>query len=353
VNITQGFADTLPNPWDQQRRDADRLTGDWTAPIPGVDTTPHDPLADMRAARKLAAAAGAKPGSTLGASSLGGDGQPSDISVWSGGSILFGDRDSMTGRQGFHLTSDGLSLGVDARVADWLTVGAGAGLGVSYSKIGEDGTRVDGHNYSGVLYADIRPGKGAFIDLIGGYGRLDFSSRRVVSAGVTAQGDRSGSEPFASVAAGWDFKPHDGLKLSPYARFDTVSGTLNAFSETGAGANNIRYDAQAFDSLKGTLGAKIEWTIATHEGIWVPRARFEAHHEFQGSDAALVNWATGGVDPDASILADPMKRDSVTFGLGFDYKRDARQFSLDYELDTDAGQETINALRAKIEFKFW
>ncbi len=347
MNVTQGFADSLPNPWDQQRRDVDRMDGDFTPSIPGVDTTQQDPLAAMRAARKAAS------GKPVAAASPMNDGQPSNVSVWTAGSIIFGDRNAMTGRQGFHLTSDGLSLGVDAKLSDWLTLGGGAGLGLSYSRIGDDGTKVDGHNYAGVLYADLRPGKGAFIDVIGGYGRLDFSSKRILGAGVAALGDRSGAEPFGSIAAGWDFKPADGLKLSPYGRFDVVSGTLNAFTETGAGVNNIRYDAQSFQSLKGTLGAKIEWTVQTHDAIWVPRARFEAHHEFQGSDAAQLNWATGGVDPDASIVADPMRRDSVTFGLGVDYKRDGREFSLDYELNTDAGQETINALRAKAAFKFW
>ena len=61
----------------------------------------------------------------------------------------------MTLRPGFRFTSDGLSAGVDARVSDELTFGAGAGVGQSYAQV-DGGSRVDGHDFVGVLYGDWR-----------------------------------------------------------------------------------------------------------------------------------------------------------------------------------------------------
>jgi uncharacterized protein YhjY with autotransporter beta-barrel domain len=357
VNLGFGFGETQANPWVQRQVDMARLWGDDSAAgygvrstldqlfgaAPGAGGAGQPTAADPAPVRAVRAA----PGGGGGVDPL-----PSNLAVWTGGSISFGQRDSITGRTGFHFTSDGLSAGVDDRLTDWLSVGVGGGFGASTSKIGDDGTQVEARDYTGVIYGSFHPARGAFVDAMAGYGRLDFSERRLAGPGLMARGDRSGDDPFVSVTAGWDLT-HDGFRFTPYGRIDSVSGRLDAFTESGAGAANLRFEDQSFSSLRGTLGAKGEWYVPTSYGTWTPRFRIEAHHEFSGADSADLNWATGGIGPNVSTTADPLAQDSFTLGLGADLKRGMGAFGIDYQFTADGVREAVHELRAKLEWKFW
>ena len=342
VNFNFGFGQDQPNLFAQRNVDSSRIVGDAAWPTPALGP---DPQAKQPAPSKYPARAAAGPG-------LGNGSGDSPLTVWTGGAITFGQTDATTLRPGFRFTSDGLSAGVDARVSGQLTLGAGAGVGQSYAQV-DGGSRVDGHDFVGVLYGDYRPVKSAFLDVIAGWGRLDFTSHRIVSPGATALGDRSGDDPFLSVTAGWIIARDGGFKLTPYGRLDEISGRLDAFTEHGAGTSDLRYDEQSFNSLQGTLGLKGEWRIPTGYGDWTPRFRFEAHHEFDGTGLAGVNYADDLAGPPFTTQADPMRTDSLSAGIGADLHWQNKTFNLDYTATSDLVRQTVHELRAKLEFKFW
>ncbi|HEY3815050.1 MAG TPA: IPT/TIG domain-containing protein [Caulobacteraceae bacterium] len=343
VSFNFGFGQDQPNLFAQRDVDSSRIVGDRAWPTPALGP---DPLAKQPTPSKYPAhAAAAGPG-------LGSGSGDSPLTVWTGGAITFGQSDPMTQRPGFRFTTDGLSAGVDARVAEGLTLGAGAGVGQSYAQV-DGGSRVDGHDFVGVLYGDWRPVKQAYVDVIGGYGRLDFTSHRAVSPGVTALGDRSGEDPFLSVTAGWIIERDGGFKLTPYARLDEISGRLDAFTEHGAGASDLRYDDQSFNSLQGTLGLRGEWRLPTGYGDWTPRFRFEAHHEFDGTGLAGVNYADDLAGPPFTTQADPMRTDSLSAGVGADLHWQNKTLNLDYTATSDFVRETVHQLNLKLAFKFW
>ena len=342
VNVNFGFGQDQPNLFAQRDADTGRIVGDQAWPTPVL---PADPQAKQATPSKYPAHVAAAPGAGLGS----GD---SPLTVWTGGAISFGQTDAMTLRPGFRFTSDGLSAGVDARVSGQLTLGAGAGVGQSYAQV-DGGSRVDGHDFVGVLYGDWRPVKSAYVDLIAGWGRLDFASHRIVSPGVTALGDRSGDDPFVSMTAGWIIDRDGGFKLTPYARLDEIAGRLDAFTEHGAGSSDLSFDAQSFNSLQGTLGLRGEWRMPTSYGDWTPRFRFEAHHEFDGTGLAGVNYADDLAGPPFTTQADPMRSDSVSAGVGADLHVDNKTLNLDYTATSDLVRQTVHELRAKLAFKFW
>jgi uncharacterized protein YhjY with autotransporter beta-barrel domain len=342
VNFNFGFGQDQPNLMLQRDHDALRIDGDEAWPTPALGP---DPQAKRPAPSKYPARAAAGPG-------LGNGSADSAITMWTGGAISFGQSDATTQRPGFRFTTDGLSAGVDARLSGQLTLGAGAGVGQSYAQV-NGGSRVDGHDFVGVVYGDWRPVKRAYIDAIAGYGRLDFTSHRAVSGGGVAQGDRSGEDPFLSVTAGWMIERDGGFKLTPYVRLDEISGRLDAFTEHGASTADLRYDAQSFDSLQGTLGLRGEWRVPTSYGDWMPRFRFEAHHQFDGTGLAGVNYADDLAGPPFTTQADPMRSDSLSAGVGADLHWQNKTLNLDYTFTSDLVRETVHDLHAKLAFKFW
>ena len=338
-----GFEDAgLNDPWMQQQRDRERLSGFWpTAP---------------EAADEGQTVAG--PGGLLRAGSASQDvGAEGQISVWTGGSIQFGRRDARSGTAKFEFTSGGLSLGADMRVNDKVAFGFGGGYGQTTTDVGDYDSRIEARDYFGVAYGSYRPVEGAFIDGLLGYGRLDFDTRRAVPVGplaptgATALGSRTGDQLIMSLTGGWDWQG-GVLKLSPYARVSSVTGTLDAYTETGAGVANLRFGAQDIGSFKIALGARGERPFKTTRGVFTPRARFEYQRELKDGERATLGYADWGDGPMFSFTPNPFGRETLLLGLGGELRRRQSTFSLDYQGIFGEAGDYVSELVGRISLEF-
>ncbi len=213
------------------------------------------------------------------------------VAIWSGGAIDIGTRDATTRRAKITATTSGLSAGMDVKLADGVLAGLGAGYGNDLTRIGGSSARVRGQSSLFAAYASVSPGNSAFIDGMVGVGDLNFTTRRAVATlNVNAVGSRDGRYTVGALAAGLD-RQGDTIRWSLYGRGEFMNARLGAYTESGAGRYNLRFDERGIDSLTGTIGGRVEFTGETGFATVTPRLRAEWNHEFADADAQLLDYA--------------------------------------------------------------
>ncbi|CAJ0793742.1 hypothetical protein LMG19083_02478 [Ralstonia psammae] len=261
-----------------------------------------------------------------------------NLAFWSAGTLDFGFANAGTQRSGFRFTTGGVTAGADYRVSDQLSVGAGFGYGRDSTDIGNAGTKSTGDSYSLALYGSYRPLPSLFLDGVAGFGTLSFDSRRwVTDANDFATGKRNGKQMFASVSAGYEHRDRTWL-VSPYGRLSVSQSTLDQFSESGAGINALTYFEQTVTTVSGTLGLRAEYTQKTKWGTFLPFARVEYQHDFNGQGNAGLAYADlASAGPAYYVPGTPFGRDRMQIGLGTKFRTGPLTFGLDYNVMVGMG----------------
>jgi uncharacterized protein YhjY with autotransporter beta-barrel domain len=213
------------------------------------------------------------------------------LDVWGAGSVRIGTRKTPDGASTIDYTTDGLSLGVDRRYGENLTMGLGIGYARDESTIGSDGTGSSSAGHSIAFYASYQPAAETFVDGLLGYGVLNMDTTRyVTSTADFARADRSGSQFFGSLAAGYEYRDEYSL-LSPYARYDFTLDRLDGATETGGGVGALNYAGQNSTSQQVSLGLRAGFQRETGIGMIQPRARVEYQYHVVASDQASIAYA--------------------------------------------------------------
>ncbi|WP_274423239.1 autotransporter domain-containing protein [Chelativorans sp. YIM 93263] len=240
---------------------------------------------------------------------------PSSLAFWTGGYVNFSEADS--GGLDLDSTMAGVSGGIDYRFSRKFVAGLGFGYGRDKTEVGDNGTESKAYAWSVAAYGSYKPMPSIFIDGLIGYGFMDFDSRRYVTeTGDIVTGSRDGTQVFGSVSAGYEYR-QDHWLISPYGGLEASRSKLDGFSEIGGGIWGLTYGDQTLDTLYGTLGLRFEHAIPRAWGVLTPRGRIEYTHDFEGSSRASLSYTDVGSLPYA-IEFDPLSRDRLTIGLGFD-----------------------------------
>ncbi|VVE90823.1 putative Ig domain-containing protein [Pandoraea bronchicola] len=268
----------------------------------------------------------------------GADSTDSRLAFWSAGTLDFGFANAAAMRSGFRFTTGGVTVGADYRMSDQFSVGAGFGYGRDSTDIGNAGTKSTGDSYSLALYGSYRPQPSLFVDSVAGFGTLSFDSRRwVTDSNDFATGKRNGRQMFASVSAGYEHRDRTWL-ISPYGRLSVSQSTLDQFSESGAGINALTYFEQTATTVSGTLGMRAEYAQKTKWGTFLPFARVEYQHDFNGqSNAGLAYADLASFGPAYYVPGTPFGRNRVQIGLGTKFRTEPFTFGLDYNVMTGMG----------------
>lgn len=255
------------------------------------------------------------------------------LAFWTAGTVDFGFANTSAQRSGFRFTTGGVTAGADYRLSDELTLGAGVGYGRDSTDVGSAGTHSTADSYSFALYGSYRPRPSLFIDGVAGYGSLDFDSRRWVGdESAFAYGNRGGYQLFASVSTGYEYRDAAWL-ISPYGRLSVSESKLDRYSETGAGFSALTYFGQTVTTVSGTVGLRTEYAQTTRWGTFLPFARVEYQHDFNGQSAAGLAYADlAGAGPAYTVTGSPFGRDRVQVGLGGKLRMRMLTFGLDYNV---------------------
>jgi uncharacterized protein with beta-barrel porin domain len=272
-----------------------------------------------------------------------------EIEIWGAGNLRVGTRNQQGGGEKIDFTTNGVSLGMDRRFGEQLTLGMGIGYARDKSTIGSDGTGSTSDGNSVAAYASYQPGS-MFIDGLLGYGVLNMDTTRyVASVNDFARANRSGSQVFASLAAGYEYRNAASL-LSPYARYDYAVDRLDEASETGAGSNALNYSDQSNKSQQISLGMRAESQRETQFGWMVPRARVEYQHHIDGASQASIAYADL-VNTRYALAVPTVNSNSLLLGVGSGFVLHNRlNLDFDYQWLHSAGQENSQAVFFRLSY---
>ena len=269
--------------------------------------------------------------------------------IWAEGTISFGKRDARGVVSGYEFSTSGVSVGVDQRFSDRLTLGVGLGYARDNTEIGTDGSRNQSRGAALSFYGSYQPTAGSFVDAMLGYGTLDFDTRRFVEpVNDFAYGKRQGHQLFGSLAAGHEYR-RQGFMFSPYGRLEFATDRLRDGTETGAGIYALTYHQQTASSVQGALGVRAESVHSASFGWVVPRLRVEYRHEFQGDRQAFVSYADQVGGTRYALAGAAVARNSVVLGVGSDFVlRGGWTLGVDYQLNRAFARSSSYALQVKI-----
>ncbi len=314
-------------------------------PVPGQESG-FNPFAALSTLGQMANSHGLP---TLNISSKASNFQDTGFDVWSAGNVSFGRLDDADAK----FTTSGISFGTDSRFGDNLILGLGVGFGHERQKIGNDGTRNVGDDYSVIAYGSYQPMPGTFIDGLIGMGRLDLESRRYsAAAGAFATSQRTGKQWFASLSAAYEFQ-QDTHILAPYGRIDIASTRLDAAVESGAGIYNLAYFSQKAPVTKLSFGLRGETSVELETTLARPYFRVEYQHDFENPEGARMAYADDLSGPSYQIAATTLKRDTMVFGLGSDFVfKSAWTLGLRYQYSNNSGAMTMHTLGLQVRKSF-
>ncbi len=255
------------------------------------------------------------------------------FAVWTGGFVNFGESDN--GGVDFDYTMVGVSGGIDYRFSDRFVGGFGFGYGRDKTEIGANGTESRATAFSGALYGSFKPMENVFIDGLVGASTLDFQSLRFVTVtGDYAAGQRSGSQIFAALTAGYEHQDDNWL-ISPYGRIEASRSWLDGFTEQGGGLFGLTYGDHQINTVSGVLGLRANYRFETEMGIVRPGVRAEYTHDFAGSSRATVIYSDLD-SPPFGIETEPNIRDHLSVGLSLDWQI-SNDVNLGFDYQTSFG----------------
>jgi len=177
-----------------------------------------------------------------------------DSALWYSGHLNYGST-TAAAAQGNSLTSPGLTVGLDHRLAERVIVGAALGQGWSDTVLNSTGSRTRVDSTHGSLYANYRPMGPMSIDALFGFGDASMDNRRWVDTdSAWVRGTRHGSTWYGSLAL---TAPIQGsvLRLEPYLRSDFVQSTLQPYSESGSTPSAMSYSSMYGSNSTLSAGA--------------------------------------------------------------------------------------------------
>ena len=238
-----------------------------------------------------------------------------NYAIWSAGSIELGKMTS-SGTVSNKFSTSGVSVGVDARVFDKLIIGAAAGFGSDRTDIGLRGSISDSTSKNAMVYASYAALPSTFIDAVVGKNWLDFDNRRADSlSGSSVSGKRTGDGWFGSIGISHNLN-YGSFRISPYARFDTMTATLAKYSEEGDPAAALTYGASKVTSNSAVVGLRGSIDIQDDTTVFTPIGRIEYRRIFDGALAQEMYFSDLGAGTSYRLDQGAASRNLVTGAIG-------------------------------------
>ena len=276
--------------------------------------------------------------------------QQSAYHIWTAGSVTFGTS-KLSGSVDNSFTTPGVTIGLDTTFIKGVKAGFAVGYGRDKTLIGSDGTRSEGHQVSGAIYASLRLAPDTFLDMIGGYGSGSFDSRRYSSlGGVYLRGRRNASEFFGLAQLSKDIK-FGQWTISPFTGVDAVRMTLNSYAETGSSFWALKYDASSSTAVRGNIGLRTRYDVPVSWGRLALTAGASDSIRLTGKYDQALSYAdlTGGQL--YTIVGEGISSNQLGVNLGVDMTFENFNLGAQYQATAGGGIVT-HAVSAHLGFSF-
>lgn len=278
---------------------------------------------------------------------------PDGYAVWTGGAVNFGSRDTTASASGFDFTTAGVSGGIDKRISSSFALGIGVGYGRDNTDIGHNGSDVNAYSYNLAMYGSFSPSQSTFIDGLIGYQWLSFDANRYVTAdGNTVNGSRDGSQVFASLSGGYEYRSNQ-LLISPYGRLDIASARLDGYTEQGDAIYALNYNSELVKTTTTSVGIRADYLFKEDYGTVAPQIRLEYAHDFEGSSEATMSYADLLAGPLYRTQVDPLTENHILLGIGVNWQfNNNLMLRLEYENQFNAGDQNDQSVLINLQKKF-
>jgi outer membrane lipase/esterase len=186
-----------------------------------------------------------------------------------------------------------LTVGVDVRTSDNLSVGVALGVSQNNADVdGGGGFRMQDLAASG--YAIYHAG-GGYFGGYGSFGQLSYNgiarSFDIGAARRNESGDTDGSHLGAALTGGWWFG-NDALKTGPFATAQYEDIKVNGYNEGGSDSTAMFFGKQKIQSLIGTVGWRLQGNWQWSNTMLHPYAELAWNHD----DRADPRMVTAGLN---------------------------------------------------------
>ncbi len=279
---------------------------------------------------------------------------PTDWSVWSSGTISLGKENNQGGTTS-RFTSEGVTVGIDKRMAEGLRVGFAIGFGADRTRIGTTGTTNSGYNVSGTAYASYRVMPQTFVDAMLGFGQAQLSSRRFDPTSTAfLTGRRSGQEVHGAISLTYEAK-WGKLKVAPYGRLEVLHLNLGSFNEEGLSTATMRFGSLSSTSYSGVVGVRTSYPFTMSWGTLTMLGRMEYRQTSEGGYRQSLDYADSPGSMAFSLVNKTSGSGQIMFGLGTKFQFDdagALDFEYQFSTSTTNTNNASHSLRGRYNYNF-
>jgi outer membrane autotransporter protein len=240
-------------------------------------------------------------------------------SLWMKPFASFGDQGERKSIAGYDADTYGIAIGGDRRINAKSIVG----LSFSFADTDVDGkgagrSHSDISSYQLTAYGDYTT-KNYYVEALVGYAYNDIDTTRDITATNTkAKGTTESDQFMINVSAGRPMKMAGAAYFTPSVGLNLTHVVNSAYTETGAGALNLRVDAEDITIAKAFLGGRYHANIKNSEGTFTPELRAKLLYDMAGDDGSSSSTFTGGGAAFNVKGLDVVEfATSVGFGLGY------------------------------------
>ena len=233
---------------------------------------------------------------------------------WGKGFVSQGRQDDVDNRSGYRSEALGLMLAHDIALNENTRIG----LGGAYANTTIDGNNSTGRtkidSYQVTAYVSHAPGPWFVQGAVTAGADQYKGSRNIAFTGInrTASADYSGQQYSAVVMAGRHFYLNQTI-VTPLASLQASRIRVESYTESGAGAANLRVNSQDYDFVQSTVGVKAERVIQANSGTFSPEVHFKWLHDFSSTTMQQdASFAGGG----SSFRTQGITQDREMFNVG-------------------------------------
>ena len=227
-------------------------------------------------------------------------------SAWTQGFGSYIHQGNTGASDGYTANIWGISLGYDRFLYNNILAGFSFGSARNQVTTHDVNTHTDGDSYQGSIYGSLAR-NAYYLDAIlsFAYNRYD-ASRHIVFGGInrTAKSNYGGHQYSGYIEGGYAFKIK-GIVLTPLMSLQMMHLNLEDYTETEAGALNLKVERQSYNLFQTGLGVKVAYPILKKNVSITPELHSKWLYDFAGDAQQITSSFAGGGASFVTKGADP------------------------------------------------
>ncbi|MCE0496770.1 MAG: autotransporter outer membrane beta-barrel domain-containing protein, partial [Methylacidiphilales bacterium] len=280
--------------------------------------------------------------------------EPSNLwNVFVSGNVVLAQdySDPTVGTSHADATTGAVQAGADYKITPHLLVGATFAYGHTSATLDDIGSTASVDTYSPGIYASYT-NNGWYANALGSYGFDNYNQSRNVSIGTfggTATSHPGGDQIVGDLDGGYDF--HRGpWTFGPTLGVQYVHLDVDGYTESGLPGDNLTVNRDEADSLRSSLGGRINYAIRDGGLVFNPHLGASWQHEFMDQSRGITSQFDG-IGAGSFVVQTPNpSRDSALIDVGLDAQiNNALTVFTDYTVQ--AGQSNYFGQSVQAGFK--